>query len=512
MEFKQLRDIKSWSIYFIVKLLLFVQGLLGFHLLANLGLVLILLLRLESNTFHRLRHASAVLLAAGLLYLDAQAVHGDSLLNGELLYSASLTTALISFVYYYSRRFIETSIFVLCGFLLVGLKQAGVPLWPGMNTQLAKQQVAVDAGKSLDETLQTTLDQFFKTAASRHHGYNPPAKPDFDIVFLSICSMAWRDLEVTGLDRHPLLERFDIYFDHFNSATSYSGPALIRLLRADCGQQPHESLFNTAGAGSGLARCEIFRNLSSLGFDEKLVMNHDGEFGGFLRQLRENGGIDAPLTAQQNLKVAQKSFDGTPIYDDGDSLDHWLSQRSRAPDTPQLVLYNTVTLHDGNRLLNQKNVVGLEGYEFRARHLLDQLQVFIAKLEASQRKTLLVLIPEHGAGLQGDKMQLSGMHEIPSPSITHIPVAVKLIGANRQGNEARVTADSSYFALSSLIQRITERDAFNSSGYSPAQLIDGLPTTQPVAQNEGSTVMRFKGIYHVSLDGGRRWSPYPGSR
>lgn len=510
MEFKQLRDIKGWSVYFVVKLLLFAQGLLGFHLLANLGLVIILLVHLEAKSLHRLRNAGAVLVAAALLYLDLHEGQGDDniLRNGDLLYSAALTTALITFVYYYSRRFIETSIFVLVGFLLVGLKQAGLPLWPGMNAQVAQQQAAAATGQSLDQQLQSNLSQFFAASAKRQHGYSPAAKPDFDIVFLSICSLAWRDLEVTGLDRHPLLERFDIYFDHFNSATSYSGPALIRLLRADCGQPPHDALFNTSGA----ARCEMFRNLSSLGFDKKLVMNHDGEFGSFLRQLRENGGIDAPLNAQQNLLVAQKSFDGTPIYDDGATLDQWLAQRSRSPDTPQLMLYNTVTLHDGNRLVNRKNVVGIDGYEFRARQLLDQLQIFIAKLEASQRKTLLVLIPEHGAGLQGDKMQLSGMREIPSPSITHIPVVVKLIGATRQGGEARVTADSSYFALSSLIQRITDTNAFGSGGYSPAQLIDGLPVTEPVAQNEGSTVMLFDGVYYVSLDGGQRWTPYPGTR
>ncbi len=31
---------------------------------------------------------------------------------------------------------------------------------------------------------------------------------------------------------HPLWKHFDIVFKNFNSATSYSGPAAVRLLRA----------------------------------------------------------------------------------------------------------------------------------------------------------------------------------------------------------------------------------------------------------------------------------------
>ena len=44
----------------------------------------------------------------------------------------------------------------------------------------------------------------------------------------------------TELDNLALLSRFDFVFKNFNSAASYSGPAAIRVLRADCGQPTHK--------------------------------------------------------------------------------------------------------------------------------------------------------------------------------------------------------------------------------------------------------------------------------
>ncbi|MBI0525349.1 cellulose biosynthesis protein BcsG, partial [Dickeya dianthicola] len=58
-----------------------------------------------------------------------------------------------------------------------------------------------------------------------------------------ICSLSWSDLEVVQLENHPLWKKFDILFRQFNSATAYSGPASIRLLRASCGQQSHTDLY-----------------------------------------------------------------------------------------------------------------------------------------------------------------------------------------------------------------------------------------------------------------------------
>ncbi len=54
---------------------------------------------------------------------------------------------------------------------------------------------------------------------------------------------------------HPLWKHFDIVFKNFNSATSYSGPAAVRLLRASCGQLSHTNLYQPSGAD-----CYLFEN------------------------------------------------------------------------------------------------------------------------------------------------------------------------------------------------------------------------------------------------------------
>ena len=44
-------------------------------------------------------------------------------------------------------------------------------------------------------------------------------------------------------ENHEVLKQFNIRFENFNSATSYSGPAALRLLKSVCGQPSHEDLY-----------------------------------------------------------------------------------------------------------------------------------------------------------------------------------------------------------------------------------------------------------------------------
>ncbi|MBZ4288683.1 cellulose biosynthesis protein BcsG, partial [Mycobacterium tuberculosis] len=85
---------------------------------------------------------------------------------------------------------------------------------------------------------------------------------------------------------HPLWKHFDIVFKNFNSATSYSGPAAVRLLRASCGQLSHTNLYQPSGAD-----CYLFENLAKLGFNQQLMLGHNGLFGDFLKELRSLGGM-----------------------------------------------------------------------------------------------------------------------------------------------------------------------------------------------------------------------------
>lgn len=58
----------------------------------------------------------------------------------------------------------------------------------------------------------------------------------------------------------------------------------------------------------------------------------------------------------------------------------------------------------------------------------DELDAFFTELEKSGRKVMVVVVPEHGGALKGDRMQVSGLRDIPSPSITDVPVGVKFFG------------------------------------------------------------------------------------
>ena len=142
--------------------------------------------------------------------------------------------------------------------------------------------------------------------------------------------------------------------------------------------------------------------------------------------------------------------------------------------------------------------------------VLGDLQGFIDALEKNGRRTVVV-VPEHGAALHGDRMQIPGMREIPSPSITHVPVGVKLVGIciPAAAGPRHVTAPSSYLALSELVARIYALNAQASAGERNWDgLLQGLPTTPSVSENEGAKVMEYDGKPWLQLKV-QDWTPYP---
>lgn len=304
---------------------------------------------------------------------------------------------------------------------------------------------------------------------------------------------------------HPLFKEFDVMFDNFSAATSYSGPAVVRLLRASCGQQEHSKLFEPAPK-----QCYLFDNLKDLGFKENLLMNHNGVFDSFLELIKKDGDLKTNLMSQEGFKPYQKSFDGSSIFRDKQVLDDWWQQRIKSDDEKVVALYNTISLHDGNRIINANSTTSMVSYKKRLKNLLDDLYSFFQELKASKRNIVVALVPEHGAGMRGDRMQISGMREIPAPTIVHTPVGIKVFGEGiqRQGDTKHVKAPSSYLALSQLVSNILEQNIYEKKSFSPDELAGNLPETQVVAQNSGSTVIEVNGKYYVSLDGSS-WIEYP---
>jgi cellulose synthase operon protein YhjU len=329
--------------------------------------------------------------------------------------------------------------------------------------------------------------------------------PDFDIIMLNICSLSWDDLSHIGLDNHPFMNQFDVLFTQFNSATSYSGPAATRLLNASCGHLPHDDLY-----GNKPKQCNLFGHLEQLGFQTDLAMNHNGFFDNFLQIIQTQGGISAPLQSLDKVKVIQRSFDGSPIYSDSQVLAQWLKKREQTQAPRHALYFNSISLHDGNLIADKPaGFDSLQSYGSRTQTLFNDLDGFFKSLTKTGKNYLVVMVPEHGAALKGDRMQFSGLREIPSPSIINVPVGIKFIGPNYKVKQKTIVSSEpvSYLALSELLARVNQTNPFESPS-NLATLLSGLPTTPVVAENSGVKMLMYSGQPYVQLDDGE-WQRYP---
>lgn len=521
-----------WNIYFIAKVALFLQGIIDFHPLENFALLLFILLPVPVRALNVLRHVIAVIIAAWLLHYDSFLpplerlwAQAGQLMQFEFSYLVELMGRFISVqallglfalcaAYFILSKFLRVSVFVVIAMIYVSIPktpQGSVTVETTQPAPPATTEVAETTQPQVteinDESLNSMTADFFAKEASRRVSFSPDSAQDapFDLLFLSICSVAWDDIEIAGMADHPLFKEFDVMFDNFSAATSYSGPAVVRLLRASCGQQEHSKLFEPAPK-----QCYLFDNLKDLGFKENLLMNHNGVFDSFLELIKKDGDLKTNLMSQEGFKPYQKSFDGSSIFRDKQVLDDWWQQRIKSDDEKVVALYNTISLHDGNRIINANSTTSMVSYKKRLKNLLDDLYSFFQELKASKRNIVVALVPEHGAGMRGDRMQISGMREIPAPTIVHTPVGIKVFGEGiqRQGDTKHVKAPSSYLALSQLVSNILEQNIYEKKSFSPDELAGNLPETQVVAQNSGSTVIEVNGKYYVSLDGSS-WIEYP---
>ncbi|MOA21171.1 hypothetical protein D3C78_1416510 [compost metagenome] len=123
---------------------------------------------------------------------------------------------------------------------------------------------------------------------------------------------------------------------------------------------------------------------------------------------------------------------------------------------------------------------------------------------------MVVIVPEHGAALAGDKMQMSGLRDIPSLNITHTPVGIKLVGMQppHQGSPVDIKTPSSYLALSELVSRLVDGKVFTAPSVDWQVLTQGLPQTAVISENDNAIVMQYQGKAYIRLNGGD-WVPYP---
>ncbi len=533
------RGLGGWNLYFLAKFALLWFGYLNFHALPNLVFMAFLLMPIPSQRLHRWRHYLAIPIGIALFYHDTWLPGINSILSqGSQLagFSAQYLLELINrfinwqmigaafvlfIAYLFVAQWVRVTVFTVAALVwlnIVNIAGPAVSLLPatstaaagGANTPATSALAAGDAAPadSLPPTsanLTAYLNQFYEREKGRATAFPATLPADaqpFDLLVINICSLAWADMEAVNLQNHPLWSKMDIMFDSFNSATAYSGPASIRLLRASCGQLSHHDLYQPVNQ-----QCYLFDNLAKLGFKQQLMLDHSGVFGNYLKELREQGDMQAPLMSQAGIGNELTSFDGEPIYNDLELLTRWLDQQQKTGDARTATFLNVIPLHDGNRLVGSNKSAD---YQPRAQKLFDQLNTFLDQLEKSGRKVVVVIVPEHGAALVGDKMQMSGLRDIPSPNITHTPVGIKLVGmkAPHQGSPLQIKTPSSYLALSELVSRLVDGKVFSESSVDWQALTQGLPQTPVISENDNAIVMQYQGKPYIRLNGGD-WVPYP---
>ena len=324
------RGLGGWNFYFLIKFALLWYGYLNFHALSNLVFLAWLLFPLPGARLHRLRQWISLPIGVALFWHDTwlPGIHsimsqGSQLAGFSPSYLLDLANRFINWemigagfvllvLYLFIAQWIRVT--VLVSLMLIWLNVLTIA-GPAMNllpnsaatpTVKLNDTPAAKAPDGLDQSAPPTsanltawLNRFYDAERQRATHF-PDALPadsqPFDILVINICSLSWSDLNVAQLRNHPLWQHFDILLNNYNSATGYSGPAGIRLLRASCGQSSHSDLYKATDQ-----RCYLFDNLAKLGFKQQLMMDHTGVFGNYLKELREEGNLQAPLMSQAGI-------------------------------------------------------------------------------------------------------------------------------------------------------------------------------------------------------------------
>jgi cellulose synthase operon protein YhjU len=514
------RRLGYWNIYFILKLIVYWRGLIDFHPFHNLAFFLILAIPPPASLmpgWKRGRLILALPVSVALLYYDSFLPPITRLFSsaGEvadfsLVYLIELLGRFVSIqvlgllvgsfiVVLLARRFIRISVLVAGILFMLSLHQLSTQLPRSNNLykkalQPGSENFSVDNVPRLtnggtNEELNRILQTFYSTQALKVINLPKPAATalPFDLVFIHVCSLSWDDMEAAGLQLHPLWKSFDIVFRRFNSAATYSGPAAVRLNRATCGQTSNDGLYQPVAE-----QCYLMPSLKRAGFDINFAMNHDGHFDDFLKLIRQQGvSVDPlPLTG---LIPTMKGFDDSPLQDDAAVLNRWRLMRDRSHEARTALYYNTISLHDGNRVEGMPGLDIMQSYKFRLKKLFDEIETLMQSLASGSRRTVVVLIPEHGAALRGDRMQIAGLREIPTPAITTVPVGIKIIepaSANEHDTEY-VDSETSYLALSHVIAKMLAQSPFGTPAIDFKKYLVDLPITQFVAENQ-SVMMRVQ--------------------
>ncbi|RKU02223.1 cellulose biosynthesis protein BcsG [Burkholderia sp. Nafp2/4-1b] len=508
-----------WNLYFILKFALFATGQLQPLWLANLAFALALAASapIRQRVWRIVRLVVGIAIAVPLL---AHELHAPPLARlAEAAREVStfrldywmellprllppvlvLTVVGALIVYFIVNRWVRVATFVLAVLIVMPLWQAGSGLMARVAAPLPQQANAAAVRSDQPEDHNAALAAFRTQESQRQVAFGRPGNDpsaQFDVIVLHICSLAWDDLDAAKVRNHPMLSHFDYLFNNFSTAASYSGPAAIRVLRASCGQEAHADLYKSAPQ-----QCYLFSQLASAGYTVQSLLNHDGHFDNFLQVIHDNIGVpDAPMISNAAAPVAMHAFDGSAIKDDYQTLANWYAQRASVPG-PVALYYNTISMHDGNRVVGSA-LTSIDSYPQRATKLMTDFDRLADLIAQSGRRAVIVFVPEHGAALRGDKNQVAGLREIPTPRIVHGPVGVRLVGfTGNHGTTTVIDQPTSFLALAQLLSNLVSNSPFK-PGVTLAQYAADLPRTRMVGENEGTVTMQTNTGYAVKTPDG----------
>ena len=518
-----------WNLYFAAKLYLFSVGKLQPVWWMNLLFALALLVPIRNRWARIARRVLAVVVGVTLLYHEANVPpigrvieqlpalgsftprYMLELIGRVVPMSTVYVVVFVLVLYFLISRWVRITTFVLIALI-------AMPLWQGFGVLAAHAGASATvataggnpgagaAGSSTGGSYDSQITSFRSAEAQRTIAFTPPkpapADAQYDIIMIHVCSLSWDDLDVANQRTNPLFSRFDYVFTNFSGAASYSGPAAIRVLRATCGQESHRDLYSAAPA-----QCHLFADLAQLGFAPQALLNHNGQFDDFRGIVeREIGVPGVKLLPNDGLPVAMREFDNSPLVGDYDVLSRWYQQRVAAGGGPVALYYNTVTLHDGNRIPGN-NMNSLQSFPLRLKTLLNDIDRLTDLVQQSGRKAVLVFVPEHGAALRGDPNQIAGMREIPTPRIIHLPVGVTLVGMPKPAAGAAHTTVSidtptSFLALAQLLSNLVANNPFAPNAPPLAQYAQNLPQTRMVGENESTLTLTTTNGYVIHTSDG----------
>lgn len=529
--------------YFLFKLGLYFMAICGFDFVLNLILFLFCLFSVRQKTLNTIYRAVLIFSGLLLLYHDSylpmftpQVIYDEKGILGiyELVttfiadyfdYSYFGIFALLFIAVFFLNDFLKISTFVVAGFVTVAV----LNIWTlnvskEANSQAVQNVVADSAdippqigatdSQSVESYLQTFLELESQRIVSMPSSLPENFKP-FDIVIVNICSMATDDIEASNLLKHPLFRTFDFSFETFNSVSSYSTPSTLRLLRSNCGQMTEAQMYRERRS-----ECELITAVEQLGYQSEVYFDHNGKYGDYLKTLHELGGLKENIHDLSKLAVKYSAFDGSAIRSDADLFTSYINNVASNSSVNNITFMNLLSLHDGNRLAGEKKS---QSYSPRLKLLLDNLEDFIKEIRKTKRNTLFIMVPEHGAAVRGDKMQIAKLREIPTDKITRIPVGVSFIGADRNYTEGqkktkahrtqKIKGFYSYLAISEIIKRAIEDNVFavnnkdDSRTDMVADIFYDLPQTAFISESTNAYYMNFQHQDFYKLKG-EKWEKY----